>query len=290
RLPPLLRRGPMRPPQVPQRRRLPLPFPTATRCRTLHAAVAPAGEHDRIDVGLAAHRRRVAQRGGDLAHDGVLNGGQRTLARRFASCRHRQAGAGQTLERRQRAAPGAEVLRTELAARGLVQVGVDLARLHRGQLAVVVAILEQRLPGELLATPQQPHQARVVEDDVVVLPALAAEAETGAATAQELDMAVAQRSQAEGTVVARVFGVADPDQGLAHDRHYHRHYLLARKARARQVGAQAPAQLRQCLAERDDAIELALAAHLAPARVVAVLLATARIASGGLDVPARIGT
>src|SRR5690606_9642260 len=46
-----------------------------------------------------------------------------------------------------------------------------------------------------------------------------------------------------------------------------------------QVRTQAPAQARQRLAEGDGALELAVAAGLAPLRVVAVLLAAARIAA-----------
>src|SRR5205814_1186755 len=41
--------------------------------------------------------------------------------------------------------------------------------------------------------------------------------------------------------------------------------------------------------ERDHALELAVVADAAPARVVAVLLASARIAAGGLQVAAGVG-
>ena len=56
-----------------------------------------------------------------------------------------------------------------------------------------------------------------------------------------------------------------------------------------QVGAGALADARQRLRERDQPAVLRLVAHLAPARVIAVLLAPARVAAGGLEMPARIG-
>jgi hypothetical protein len=99
---------------------------------------------------------------------------------------------------------------------------------------------------------------------------------------------VAQRGQAEGTVVARVGRVADAHQGLGHHRHHDRQYLLAREAGQAQVLAQAPTQPGQGRTELHDPVVLALAAGLDPARVVAVLLAPARIAAGGLQVTARV--
>lgn len=57
---------------------------------------------------------------------------------------------------------------------------------------------------------------------------------------------------------------------------------------ARQVGTYATPQLRQCLAERHDAVELAAAALGIPLRVVTVLLAAAQVATSDLQVPARV--
>jgi hypothetical protein len=66
---------------------------------------------------------------------------------------------------------------------------------------------------------------------------------------------------------------------------------LARgKPSSPRVLPQSPPQARQRLAECDLAIELACAADLVPLRVVAVLLAPARIAAAGLQVAARAGT
>jgi hypothetical protein len=102
-------------------------------------------------------------------------------------------------------------------------------------------------------------------------------------------VAVAQRGQAVGAVAARVFGIADPHQGLGHQRHHHRQHLVARIAGQRHVAAQAPAQARQGLAEGDDPLELAVAAQLRPVGVVAVLLAPPRVAAGGLHMAVGLG-
>jgi len=65
-------------------------------------------------------------------------------------------------------------------------------------------------------------------------------------------------------------------------------YLAARQSLARHVLLYLAAQLRQRGAECNHAREFIVAAHLLPARVVAVLFAAAGIAPGGLQVPARV--
>ena len=55
----------------------------------------------------------------------------------------------------QRCAPGAEVLRREIGTHGLPEVRVDVARFDRSQLAAVVDILEQALPRQLMALPNE---------------------------------------------------------------------------------------------------------------------------------------
>src|SRR5690606_32921996 len=64
-------------------------------------------------------------------------------------------------------------------------------------------------------------------------------------------------------------------------------HLLARQAGQGEIGTDPAAQLRQRASEGDDAVELVGVAQRAPVRVVAVLLAAARIASGGLQVATR---
>jgi hypothetical protein len=89
-------------------------------------------------------------------------------------------------------------------------------------------------------------------------------------------VAVAQRGQAEAVVAARVLVVADADQGLGEQADDDREHLVPRQPALAQVLREAAAQLRQALAEIDQARELAGVARAPPLRVVAVLLAPAR--------------
>ena len=69
-----------------------------------------------------------------------------------------------------------------------------------------------------------------------------------------------------------------------------RQHLLARQAGAAPGRASTRSRMRgRARGEGEHAVVLGLVAHLAPARVVAVLLAPARVAAGGLDVAGRMG-
>src|SRR4029450_12423383 len=72
----------------------------------------------------------------------------------------------------------------------------------------------------------------------------------------------------------------------AHDRRQH---LAAVEAGPAEVALHRAPDARQGLGEGDHAIELRAVADLAPARVVAILLAPAGIAADGLDVAPGIG-
>ena len=103
-------------------------------------------------------------------------------------------------------------------------------------------------------------------------------------------MAVAQRGQAERAVRARVFLVADAHKRRveqAHDRRQHGRAARRGADRRREVGLHALADARQRGAELEHAIELVLVLGETPLRVVAVLLAAARVASGRLQVAVR---
>ena len=87
---------------------------------------------------------------------------------------------------------------------------------------------------------------------------------------------------------AHVFLVADADQRRLEQAHHRRQHLVAREAAEREVGstrrrirgsAWPKSSRRSNLSRRD----------LAPARVVAVLLATLGVAAGRLEVAVRIG-
>jgi hypothetical protein len=61
--------------------------------------------------------------------------------------------------------------------------------------------------------------------------------------------------------------------------------MLARNAWARQVGVDLGADLWQCCTELAHPTVLGFVTHGMPAWVIAILLAAARVASGGLQVP-----
>lgn len=99
-----------------------------------------------------------------------------------------------------------------------------------------------------------------------------------------------QGGQAVGAVVAGVAVVADADQGGVEQRNRQGHHLVATEAGQAQLGVDVPAQPRQRLAEAQQALVLVGIAYLAPARVVAVLLAPTGVAAGGLEMAVGVGT
>ena len=88
-------------------------------------------------------------------------------------------------------------------------------------------------------------------------------------------------------VLARVLVVADADVGGVEQVHDRREHPLAAEVAARHVLVDPLADLRQRRAEGDHPVVLGLVAHRLPSRVVAVLLAAARVAAGGLQVAVR---
>ena len=72
---------------------------------------------------------------------------------------------------------------------------------------------------------------------------------------------------------------------IEHDRGEH---LLPRQAAKGEIVREPGAHLGEGAGEREQAIELRLVARGAPLRVVAVLLAAARVAAGRKDVSARV--
>ena len=115
-----------------------------------------------MDVGLAAHRRRVAERFGDRLDNGLDADPLVILFRQ------------QLLEGDDARAPGAEVLGGEIAAGRLADVVVDVARGDGLGLAVAVHILKQHLAGQLLAALDDPLQVAVGELTSWTIPCLPA--------------------------------------------------------------------------------------------------------------------
>ena len=108
--------------------------------------------------------------------------------------------------------------------------------------------------------------------------------------ALEFHVRVAQRRQAVRAIRSRVLVVADANQRLLEQPDDRCEHLLARQALAAHVLGGPAADGRQRLREPDHAVVFRFVAHFPPLRVIAILLAPARVAPRGLQVPARIGT
>ncbi len=117
--------------------------------------------------------------------------------------------------------------------------------------------------------------------------ALAAEFEPHG-RAVDLRVLLTQRREAERLVVPRILLVADANERLLEQLHDGGKDLFARQAGAAHVGGRARANARQGLSERDQAAVFHFVAHLSPSRVITILLASARIAAGRLQVAVRI--
>src|SRR6185437_6942934 len=140
-----------------------------------------------------------------------------------------------------------------------------------------------------MALLHDPRQAPVCKIDGVLHTALALEVE-GDRRAAHGHMLVAQGSQAVGVVLLRILGIAHADEGRLQQADDGRENLLTWQARQFQVLLHAFADLRQHRAEEHHVFVLGLVAHLAPPRMVAALLAAARIAPCGLEMPVSDGT
>src|SRR5205807_7983349 len=101
-------------------------------------------------------------------------------------------------------------------------------------------VLEELLTGKLLELRDDPREPPVAQPDLVLLPALAAKTKDDPRPA-DVDVAIPQRRQAERSVRARVFLVADADRGLLQEAYDRREHLFARYALASKVALYAPA-------------------------------------------------
>jgi len=124
-----------------------------------------------MDVRAAANGRCVAESLGDVANraHNVFSG----LARRSRRREVLQCG------RRQNAArPRAKVLRGEVRAGDLAQIGVDVVRANAANLAAFVEVLKELLTGNLLAAADDAREAWIANIDFPHFAALAPEAKT----------------------------------------------------------------------------------------------------------------
>ena len=152
----------------------------------------------------------------------------------------------------------------------------------------VLGVLEQVLAWQILAPPDQRRETSIAQADLVGRAALAAEAETDLC-AVDLDVAAAERRQAERAVQSRILVVTDADQGELQEPDDRRQDLLAGDTGATEVAVDALADPWQRSGELDEPSELRLVARGPVLRVVAMLLPPACIAAGRLHVPVRPG-
>src|SRR6202022_143491 len=117
---------------------------------------------------------------------------------------------------------------------------------------------------------------------------LAAEIEHDAAALDE-NVIIAQRGQAKAVVLFGVFWIADARQRALHQPNHSGQNLVARQAATAQIRIDPLPDQRQCPAETEHVLELGFVTHLTPVRMVAVLLAPARIAPDRLKMATRVG-
>ncbi len=140
------------------------------------------------------------------------------------------------------------------------------------------------LPRQVLERADQPGHAAVGERHAPLLARLALEAELQRA-AIDLDMAVAQRGEAEALVVAGIGGIADADEAVVEQPDGGGDHTLIGETAAAQVALDLLAKERQRFGEADESLELGAAAVLRPVGMIAILLAAALVATGRLQVP-----
>ena len=153
--------------------------------------------------------------------------------------------------------------------------------------AVLVQVLEQLFARQVLHAAHDPRDAPVGESDFVRHAAFSLEAQPECRAAH-LRLPLAQRRETEGFVVAGVLGIADAHERRLEQANDRGDDLLPRQPRPRKIPPDAPANARQGSGESREPPVLRFVARLAPALVIAVLLAASRVATGRLDVALRV--
>src|SRR6185436_6315535 len=105
-------------------------------------------------------------------------------------------------------------------------------------------VLEQLLPGQVLAAPDDRGQAAVAQSDLVKAAGLAAKSEPHGAS-PDRGVSVAEGRQSERAVQTRVFVVADADQGQLEEPDDRRQDLFAVEAGSGEVVVDLRPDLRQ---------------------------------------------
>jgi hypothetical protein len=153
-----------------------------------------------VDVGLAADSRSVSQSQGDA----LDRGGQVSLGHRGA---FRPTRLLEKTRRKDRPGPGAKILGGDIRAGDGPQIVVDVARRDSPQFLLLIQILQQFLPGQLLTRPDDLRDAAIAHRK---RPSFAALADKLEAYLGPFDrhMPALQRRQPVALVLLCVFVVA----------------------------------------------------------------------------------
>ena len=155
--------------------------------------------------------------------------------------------------------------------------------------AGLVLVAEEFLSRQVAAAPHQRGHAVVAHGELVPHAALAGKAQQQR-VALHLHVPRQQAAQAVGAVAARVLAMTDAHPGAIEQPHQRRQHPLAIEAAIAQTALHLATQPRQAMTEIQQQAKLVLAPQRHPVGVIAVLLASARVARRGLDVSVVAGT
>src|SRR2546425_9795936 len=232
-----------------------------------------------MNVAFPANRWRVAE---NLGHGADRGFDVRLSLLSVLECFLRIEGdRGQNRSR-----PGPKIFGAEIFAGNFAEVLIDVLRSDVADFAAIIEILKQILAGQILQLGNDFRDAPVGHIDFMLASALAAKTETQF-RAFDLDMSIFHGREAERFVFARVLFVADANERPLEQLHDRRQYLVSWEPRQFQVPRNSSADFRQRFTEADYTIVFVFVANFAPALVIKILFATARISTGRLNVTVR---
>src|SRR4028119_2089309 len=241
----------------------------------LHVVVYHAG----ADVGGAGDVAGVAEPPRDVVdrRQHVLPGVPAVL---------RGAELGQLDRGDQGPGPRAEVLGGELLSHDLLDVGAQVARFDVPELARVVVVLEDLIPGQIAALFDHPPEPDVRDALALVLSPFTGEPENEGVPFDGQVLAP-ERGDAVGLVVLRVALIAETEVGRVHQAGHSREDLLTVQVLVPQVVAGDTPHLGQRGGEAQDPVELLSLLALPVLAVVEVLEPAGRVVAYGLHLRRR---
>ena len=236
-------------------------------------------DDDRMDIRLPADRRGVAELRGDETHR------DRNILFRFAFI----AGRAELREHGgcpQRSTPRAKILRAVLRPKSLVHVVVDVARGEIAPRTLRRAIPEETRTRSARLARDEPRQL-ATDDDLPLFLVPLSEVGEHDTFALDRNVGLSQRRYAICAVLTCIPLPPDATEALADQPEYGRGNRHAIQCPARGVRAEGLTHSRQRLGELSHSIVLPQIAPLDGARVIAVLLAPARVEAPRLNAGAR---